>query len=286
VGMTGSGKTALGIVLIEELLQRGIPVLAVDPKGDLGNLLLNFPGLAPEEFAPFVDPSAGTPESEAKKWADGLAGWGLGPSDVKALLASRDAVVYTPGSTAGIPLHLFGACTHPPAGGGFAHLIPGDIFFGYDKARKLHDVFRRRGRCRQVAGEDSDTKRVQADDRPGCAGTGFNWDCNFVFVPWIQKRGWFGVVVLAKGGKRVAADGLNWGLNRLDTNWQWYRRDGQWNYEAVTLTRKIADGTFNATADGALPKIEPTELCACTPPAKHRPSATVSALRFKPLLKY
>ncbi|MBK9963789.1 MAG: ATP-binding protein [Holophagales bacterium] len=116
VGMTGSGKTALGIVLIEELLQRGIPVLAVDPKGDLGNLLLNFPNLAPEEFAPFVDPSAGTPESESKKWADGLAGWGLGPADVKALLASRDAVVYTPGSTAGVPLDLFGACTPPPAG--------------------------------------------------------------------------------------------------------------------------------------------------------------------------
>ncbi|HEY3350103.1 MAG TPA: helicase HerA-like domain-containing protein [Thermoanaerobaculia bacterium] len=116
VGMTGSGKTALGIVLIEELLQRGVPVLAVDPKGDLGNLLLNFPNLAPEEFAPFVDPSAGTPESEAKKWADGLAGWGLGPADVKALLASRDAVVYTPGSAAGVPLDLFGACTPPPEG--------------------------------------------------------------------------------------------------------------------------------------------------------------------------
>jgi hypothetical protein len=116
VGMTGSGKTALGIVLIEELLQRGVPVLAVDPKGDLGNLLLNFPTLAPEEFAPYVDPSAGTPESEAKKWTDGLAGWGLGPADVKALLASRDAVVYTPGSTAGVPLDLFGACTPPPEG--------------------------------------------------------------------------------------------------------------------------------------------------------------------------
>ena len=66
----------------------------------------------------------------------------------------------------------------------------------------------------------------------------------------------FEVVVLDGEGKRVAADGLNWVLNRLDTNWQWYRRDGQWNYEAVTLTRKIADGTLNATADGALPKIE------------------------------
>ena len=66
----------------------------------------------------------------------------------------------------------------------------------------------------------------------------------------------FEVVVLDGEGKRVASDGLGWVLNRLDTNWQWYRRDGQWNYEAVTLTRKVADGTLNATADGALPKIE------------------------------
>jgi uncharacterized protein YfaS (alpha-2-macroglobulin family) len=66
----------------------------------------------------------------------------------------------------------------------------------------------------------------------------------------------FEVVMLDSQGKRVAADGLNWQLNRLDTNWQWYRRDGQWQYEAVTLTRKIADGTLAATADGALPKIE------------------------------
>ena len=53
VGMTGSGKTALGIVLIEELLKQGIPVLAIDPKGDLGNLALAFPRLAPDEFAPW-----------------------------------------------------------------------------------------------------------------------------------------------------------------------------------------------------------------------------------------
>jgi hypothetical protein len=114
VGMTGSGKTALGIVLIEELLLRGIPVLAIDPKGDLGNLLLDFPGLSPAEFAPFVDPSAGTPESEAKKWTDGLAGWGLVPTDVKALADSRDAVIYTPGSSSGTPVDLFGSCTPPP----------------------------------------------------------------------------------------------------------------------------------------------------------------------------
>jgi hypothetical protein len=114
VGMTGSGKTALGIVLIEELLLRGIPVLAIDPKGDLGNLLLDFPRLSAAEFAPFVDPSAGTPESEAKKWTDGLAGWGLGPTDVQALVDSRNAVIYTPGSSSGTPVDLFGSCTPPP----------------------------------------------------------------------------------------------------------------------------------------------------------------------------
>jgi len=66
----------------------------------------------------------------------------------------------------------------------------------------------------------------------------------------------FEVVVLDAEGKRVAADGLTWTLSRLDTNWQWYRRDGQWNYEAVTLTRKVADGTLSASADGAFAKID------------------------------
>ncbi len=66
----------------------------------------------------------------------------------------------------------------------------------------------------------------------------------------------FEVVVLDSAGKRVDAKGLSWVLNRLDTNWQWYRRDGQWNYEAVTLTRKVADGTFDVSADGAFAKIE------------------------------
>ena len=117
VGMTGSGKTALGIVLIEELLKAGVPVLAVDPKGDLGNLLLTFPRLAPEEFAPYVDAKGGaTAEGEAKRWKDGLAAWGLGPADVAASAASREAAIYTPGSAAGIPLDLVGSCPPPPEG--------------------------------------------------------------------------------------------------------------------------------------------------------------------------
>jgi hypothetical protein len=115
VGMTGSGKTALGIVLIEELLKAGVPVLAVDPKGDLGNLLLAFPNLAPSGFAPFVEVKGETTaESEAMRWTEGLAGWGLGPSDVAAYAASREAWIYTPGSTAGMPVDLVGSCPPPP----------------------------------------------------------------------------------------------------------------------------------------------------------------------------
>ncbi len=117
VGMTGSGKTALGIVLIEELLKSGVPVLAVDPKGDLGNLLLAFPKLSPEEFGPYVEAKGGkSAESEAKGWTEGLAGWGLGPADVAAYAASREAAIYTPGSTSGWPLDLVGSCPPPPAG--------------------------------------------------------------------------------------------------------------------------------------------------------------------------
>ena len=56
VGMTGSGKTGLGIVLVEEVLASGIPVLILDPKGDMGNLLLNFPSFSPDDFEPWVDP--------------------------------------------------------------------------------------------------------------------------------------------------------------------------------------------------------------------------------------
>ena len=85
VGMTGSGKTGLGIGLLEEAAIDGIPVIAIDPKGDLGNLLLGFPELRPEDFAPWVDADeAGrrgqTVEQFAAKtagqWKEGLAAWG------------------------------------------------------------------------------------------------------------------------------------------------------------------------------------------------------------------
>ncbi len=59
--MTGSGKTGLCISIIEEAAIDGIPVIAIDPKGDLGNLLLTFPRLAPEDFRPWID------EDEARR---------------------------------------------------------------------------------------------------------------------------------------------------------------------------------------------------------------------------
>jgi DNA helicase HerA-like ATPase len=82
VGMTGSGKTGLGVVLLEEALLSGVPVLVLDPKGDMGNLLLTFPDLVPADFRPWVDPAEARRKemdldalaaSTAQTWKDGLA---------------------------------------------------------------------------------------------------------------------------------------------------------------------------------------------------------------------
>ncbi len=84
VGMTGSGKTGLGIALLEEAAIDGIPVIAIDPKGDLGNLLLAFPDLAPADFRPWIDEDEArrrgmSPDdfarNEAERWRRGLAEW-------------------------------------------------------------------------------------------------------------------------------------------------------------------------------------------------------------------
>src|SRR6188768_3241140 len=74
VGMTGSGKTGLCLTLLEEAAIDGIPAIAIDPKGDLGNLLLTFPRLLPEDFRPWIDPAEATrkgisPEALAEKTA-------------------------------------------------------------------------------------------------------------------------------------------------------------------------------------------------------------------------
>ncbi len=124
VGMTGSGKTGLGIDLIEEAAIDGIPVLAIDPKGDLANLLLTFPSLSGPEFAPWVNQdearAAGqSPEAygqaEAERWTKGLAEWGQDAARVGRLKAAADFVVYTPGSTTGRPISIMQSFKVPPA---------------------------------------------------------------------------------------------------------------------------------------------------------------------------
>jgi hypothetical protein len=115
VGMTGSGKTGLGVVLLEEALLAGVPVLAIDPKGDIANLALVFPDLDAASFAPWVEPGA-DPAAAATAWKDGLATWGLDGQRLAALKAAAPVTVYTPGSTAGVPLNLVGAIQRPVDG--------------------------------------------------------------------------------------------------------------------------------------------------------------------------
>jgi hypothetical protein len=114
VGMTGSGKTGLGVVMLEEALLQGIPTLILDPKGDLGNLLLTFPELRPDDFAPWVED--GEPTQVAEQWKDGLAGWDIAPERIAALRAAVEFTIYTPGSTSGVPLNIVGSLRRPAEG--------------------------------------------------------------------------------------------------------------------------------------------------------------------------
>jgi hypothetical protein len=124
IGMTGSGKTGLGLGLIEEALIDNIPVIAIDPKGDLPNLLLTFPNLAANDFEPWVDDrealAAGLTRRQfaarqAELWRKGLADWGQGPERIARLRAAADLAVYTPGSRSGLPINTLGSFDPPPA---------------------------------------------------------------------------------------------------------------------------------------------------------------------------
>jgi hypothetical protein len=111
VGMTGSGKTGLALVMLEELVAAGVPVIAIDPKGDLGNLALLVRGLQPEGFAPWV--GEGEAPDTAARWREGLARWGLDAADVDALADKLDLTIYTPGATAGVPVDVLAALRRP-----------------------------------------------------------------------------------------------------------------------------------------------------------------------------
>ncbi|MEM6912084.1 MAG: DUF87 domain-containing protein [Verrucomicrobiota bacterium] len=124
LGMTGSGKTGLCIAMLEEAAMDDIPAVIIDPKGDIANLLLAFPDLAPADFEPWVDPDEArrknlSPSELAKDtatlWKSGLAQWEQGPERIRTFREKVEINVFTPGSTAGIPLSLLGQLTAPSA---------------------------------------------------------------------------------------------------------------------------------------------------------------------------
>ena len=124
VGMTGSGKTGLCLGLLEEAALDGIPALVIDPKGDLGNLLLTFPELRASDFRPWINEDDArrkgvTPdafaEAQAETWAKGLASWGEDGGRIRRLREAADFAIYTPGSNAGLPVSILKSFAAPPA---------------------------------------------------------------------------------------------------------------------------------------------------------------------------
>ncbi len=124
VGMTGSGKTGLCISLLEEAAIDGIPAIVIDPKGDLGNLMLTFPDFKAENFAPWINLDEAqrkgiSPEEYAREqaalWQQGLAGWGQDKERIRRFRAAVDIAIYTPGSAAGLPVSVLSTFAKPQA---------------------------------------------------------------------------------------------------------------------------------------------------------------------------
>ncbi|BFU95298.1 MAG: conserved protein of unknown function [Nitrospira sp.] len=122
VGMTGSGKTGLCLALLEEAAIDSIPAIIIDPKGDLGNLLLTFPSLKGEDFQPWVNEddarkkglsSADYAKAQAELWTNGLAGWQQDGARIQRLRDAADFVIYTPGSNAGLPVSILKSFAAP-----------------------------------------------------------------------------------------------------------------------------------------------------------------------------
>jgi hypothetical protein len=121
-GMTGSGKTGLCIALLEEAALQGIPAIIIDPKGDLTNLLLHFPDLAPQDFQPWIDPEMARRAGKtldhlamdaSTSWRDGLEEWGITPERLLALTNAAQFAIYTPGSDSGIPVSVLSSLAAP-----------------------------------------------------------------------------------------------------------------------------------------------------------------------------
>jgi len=124
VGMTGSGKTGLCLAMLEEAAIDGIPAICIDPKGDLGNLMLTFPNLAPRDFAGWVDEGEAARKGlsiddyaakVSEQWRAGLAEWDQQPERIQKFRDAADVAIYTPGSDSGLPLSILQSLAPPPA---------------------------------------------------------------------------------------------------------------------------------------------------------------------------
>lgn len=124
LGMTGSGKTGLCIALLEEAAMDNIPAIVIDPKGDIANLMLTFPELDGPSFRPWVNEDDAAKkgisadefsEKTAAMWKKGLGEWGQTPERIAALKDKVDINIFTPGSSAGIPVSILSSLDVPPA---------------------------------------------------------------------------------------------------------------------------------------------------------------------------
>ena len=115
IGMTGSGKTGLGITLLEEAAIDNIPSIIIDPKGDLTNLALTFPQMRAEDFEPYIDEAEAQnkglsvrefAEQTANTWREGIEGSYQDLARVELLKNSADFRIYTPKSSAGLGISL------------------------------------------------------------------------------------------------------------------------------------------------------------------------------------
>ncbi len=122
VGMTGSGKTGLCVGLLEEAAMDKVPAIVIDPKGDMTNLLLQFENLSAEQFKPWLNEEDANrkgltldayAQTMAKKWEDGLKDWGQSKERIRTLKSSVEYTIYTPGSSAGIPINILGSFKAP-----------------------------------------------------------------------------------------------------------------------------------------------------------------------------
>jgi hypothetical protein len=110
--------------MLEEAAIDGVPAIAIDPKGDIGNLLLTFPDLKAAEFQPWVDAGEASRKGQsvedfasatAETWRKGLAEWNQDGARIQRLRDAAEVAIYTPGSNSGRPLSILRSFSAPDA---------------------------------------------------------------------------------------------------------------------------------------------------------------------------